>query len=123
MEITKFVGKVLQNGYLAIPIETLHNLGIGDGDELEVTVKKLKLEKSFSDEKLLKEISFPESKQKRLSKLLAKNQEREISASELVELEKLVFEAQLKTIEKARDLLKLKKARITRSVPNQGNDN
>ena len=112
MEATKFIGKVLNNGYLAIPIETLHNLGIGDGDEIEVTLKKLKIEKAVGDEKILKETFFSESKQKRLSNLLAKNKEGKINASELLELEKLVFEAQLKTIEKARALLKTKKENI-----------
>jgi len=112
MEATKFIGKVFNNGYLVIPIETLHNLRIGDGDEIEVTLKKLKMEKAAGDEKILKETFFSESKQKRLSNLLAKNKEGKINALELLELEKLVFEAQLKTIEKAKNLLKTKKEKI-----------
>jgi len=112
MEATKFIGKVLSNGFLAIPIETLYNLGISDGDEIEVTLKKLDMEKAAGNENMVKETFFSESKQKRLSKLLAKNKEGEINASELLELEKLVIEAQLKTIEKARTLLKTKKSKI-----------
>lgn len=111
MEATKFIGKVQQGGQLSIPLSVFIDLGLTAGDEIEVRLKKLNGEKIALKRRTVDVLSysFPEAKQKRLSELLFKNREGELNKSELLELERLVFEAQLKTLEKAKALYEQKK--------------
>jgi len=96
--------KVLQDGHLAIPLNIFVDPGLAAGDEIEVVLKKYDEQKIVKRKRANKTPSymFPEAKQKRLNELLFKNREGEITQFELAELERLVFEVQLKTIEKAK---------------------
>ncbi|MBN2089438.1 hypothetical protein JW964_07485 [candidate division KSB1 bacterium] len=106
METTKCIGKVMRDGHLSIPLNIFVDLGLMAGDEIELILKKYdgqKLAKrKQKDEKI--SYTFPEAKQKRLSELLFKNREGEITEFELAELERLVFESQLQALEKAKAL-------------------
>jgi hypothetical protein len=57
-------------------------------------------------------LAVSESSQKRMRELLFKNREGQLSPIELQELEKLVFETQIKTLEKAKDLYEQKKKNV-----------
>lgn len=111
MEATKFIGKVQQGGNLLIPLSIFIDLGLTDGDEIEVRLKKLDGEKIALRKRTSEALSysFPEAMQKRLSELLFKNREGKLTKLELLELERLVFEAQLKTLEKAKALYEQKR--------------
>jgi hypothetical protein len=111
MEATKCIGKVLQDGHLSIPLNIFVDLGLTAGDEIEVRLKKLDWEKIAMKKRTADALSysFPESKQKRLSELLFKNREEQLTKLELLELERLVFEAQLKTLEKANAMYEQRK--------------
>ncbi len=111
METTKYVGKVLNDGHLFIPSKALLDLGLTVGDEIEIVLKKLSKDKVRRRKQTAEEAmgTFSESRQKRLSELLCRNREGELTRSELLELERLVFEAQLKTLEKAKQLYLQKK--------------
>jgi hypothetical protein len=111
MEATKCVGKVMQDGHLAIPLNIFVDLGLTAGEEIEVRLKKLDGEKIAMRKRTAdaQSYSFPEPKQKRLSELLFKNREGELAKLELLELERLVLEAQVKTLEKAKVLYEQKK--------------
>lgn len=111
MDATKCIGKVLQDGHLAIPLNIFVDLGLTAGEEIEVRLKKLDGEKIAMKKRTADALSysFPDAKQKRLSDLLFKNREGELTKLELLELERLVFEAQVKTLEKAKALYEQKR--------------
>lgn len=107
METTKYIGKVLPNGQVSIPLDLFVEFGLSAGEEIEVTLKKLD---SNRDVKVI-DASFNSisgKKQRRLSALLYKNREGQLTDLELLELEKLIFETQIKTMEKARALFEQK---------------
>jgi bifunctional DNA-binding transcriptional regulator/antitoxin component of YhaV-PrlF toxin-antitoxin module len=106
MEATKCIGKVLQNGQVSIPLDLFAELGLIAGDEIEVTLKKLDVKKNIRRKKAdeVSLFSTPEAAQKRMSELLFKNREGRITQTESLELEKLVFQTQIRTLEKAKKL-------------------
>jgi len=111
METTKCIGKVMRDGHLSIPSNIFVDLVLTAGDEIELILKKYdgqKLAKRKQNNEALSD-TFPEARQKRLSELLFKNREGEITKFELTELESLVFESQLKTMEKAKALYEQRK--------------
>jgi len=111
METTKCIGKVMRDGHLSIPLNIFVDLGLTAGDEIEVILKKYDGQKVAKRKQTNETLSytFPEAKQRRLSELLSKNREGELTKLELLELERLVFEAQLKTLERAKALYEQKK--------------
>jgi bifunctional DNA-binding transcriptional regulator/antitoxin component of YhaV-PrlF toxin-antitoxin module len=114
MEVTKCLGKVLQNGQVSIPLDLFAELGLTVGEEIEVTLRKVNVKKNTKRKKTAEValLTVSESAQKRMRELLFKNREGQISPIELLELEKLVFETQIKTLEKAKDLYEQKKKNI-----------
>lgn len=104
METTKYVGKILKDGHLFIPSEAFFDLNLTVGDEIEIVLTKLNKQKVSRKKQTTEESAdtFPESKQRQLSDLLFRNREGQLNRLELLELERLVFEAQLRTLEKAK---------------------
>ena len=102
MEATKCIGKVLQDGHLAIPLNIFLDLGLSAGDEIELILKKSDREKLVKRKRATEAPlqTFSEAKQKRLGELLFKNREEQLTKLELLELERLVFEAQLKPLKR-----------------------
>lgn len=114
MEVTKCLGKVLQNGQVSIPLDLFAELGLTVGEEIEVTLRKLNVKKTTRRKKAAEVplLAVSESSKKRMRELLFKNREGQLSPIELQELENLVFETQIKTLEKAKDLYEQKKKSV-----------
>jgi bifunctional DNA-binding transcriptional regulator/antitoxin component of YhaV-PrlF toxin-antitoxin module len=133
IQSSHYIGKVLPDGHISIPLTVFEQMGLKHGDELEVALRKaesVETEVSIPEEarslieelvgapKSLKEaveaLTFiatemaPPKKQQRMSHLLWKNQDGTITAEEEKELDALISEGQQQTIRKAKAILTLK---------------
>ena len=133
IQSSHYIGKILPNGHLEIPQTVFEQMGLKDGDEVEVALSvatSVETEVSIPEETraLIKELAgtprslkeavealtfiatemMPPKKQQRLSDLLWKNQDGIITAEEEKELDALVSEEQEGTIRKAKAILALK---------------
>jgi hypothetical protein len=128
---THYIGKVLPDGYLEIPKTIVEHLGLKNGDEVVVALHKVTaagaslpaeaqtlIQELVGTPSSLKETvealatiateMLPQKQQRRLSRLLWKNQDGTITAKEEAELNTLVTEGQQATLCKAKALLALK---------------
>lgn len=106
METKKFTSRVYPSGHLLIPYDAFVDLALNTGDEIEVVLRKINKKKTLAKPDVKpKSFMLCKSKQEKLSQLLFKNREGQLTESESQELEKLVFESQLLAIEKARAML------------------
>jgi hypothetical protein len=126
-----YISKVLTNGYLEIPKTIVEHMGLKDGDEVVVALQKVTaagvsvpaeaqtiIQELVGTPSSLKETveilttiateTMPQKQQRRLSRLLWKNQDGIITAKEEEELDTLVTEGQHATLRKAKALLALK---------------
>lgn len=99
METSHYVEQLREDGSIRLPVRIRQKLGLRRGDRVEVIISPSNGGKR-SRRKPATEMS--ESRQKRMEELLFRHREGELTAAENVELESLVLEAQLLTVEKAK---------------------
>ena len=128
---THYIGKVLPNGHLEIPKTVVESMDLQDGDEVVVALHKVtaagvsvpaemhtlvqelvgtpsNLRETVEALTTIATQMMPQKQQRRLSRLLWKNQDGTITAKEEAELDMLVTEGQQSTLRKAKALLALK---------------
>ena len=128
---THYIGKVLPNGYLEIPKTVVESMGLKDGDEVVVALHKVtaagvsvpaevqtlmqelvgtpsNLQETVEALTTMATEMMPHKQQRRVSRLLWKNQDGTITAKEEAELDTLVAEGQQGTLRKAKALVALK---------------
>jgi len=128
---THYIGKVLPNGHLEIPKTVVESMDLQDGDEVVVALHKVtatgvsipaemqtlvqelvgtpsNLRETVEALTTIATEMMPPKQQKRLSRLLWKNQDGTITTKEEAELDTLVTEGQQNTLRKAKALLALK---------------
>jgi hypothetical protein len=128
---THYIGKVLPNGHLEIPKTVVESMDLKDGDEVVVALRKVTaagVSVPAEMQTLVQELvgtpsnlretvealttiateMMPQKQQRRLSRLLWKNQDGTITTKEEAELDTLVTEGQQSTLRKAKALLALK---------------
>lgn len=101
MQALNFSGRLREDGSISLPTKMRQKLGLRTGDKVEIFIYPGGSGKATSKA----ETEMPFERQKRLEELLFRHREGELSSSEKRELEALVLEAQLLTVEKARRLL------------------
>jgi len=102
MQALRYSGRVRRDGSINLPATMRHKLGLRAGDKVAVVVSPANGNahtKRTSSE-------MPRTKQQRMNELLIHNREAHLTSKERRELEALVMEAQILTIEKAKRILK-----------------
>jgi antitoxin component of MazEF toxin-antitoxin module len=126
-----YLGKILPNGHLEIPKTVVESMGLKDGDEVVVALHKVtaagvsvpaevqtlmqelvgtpsNLQETVEALTTMATEMMPHKQQRRVSRLLWKNQDGTITAKEEAELDTLVAEGQQGTLRKAKALVALK---------------
>jgi antitoxin component of MazEF toxin-antitoxin module len=126
-----YLGKILPNGHLEIPKTVVESMGLKDGDEVVVALHKVtaagvsvpaevqtlmqelvgtpsNLQETVEALTTIATEMMPHKQQRRVSRLLWKNQDGTITAKEEAELDTLVAEGQQGTLRKAKALVALK---------------
>lgn len=103
MQTATCSSRLRDDGSVNIPASKRRKLGLRAGDKVEIAI--------YATDGGVRSTQMSPTKQKRLDELLFRNREGDISLTEKNELETLVLEAQLLTVEKAR-------RRLQRSLKN-----
>ena len=107
MQAAHYSGRLDDNGRISLPLAMRRELGLRAGDSIELLIfphnGDIASGKSSTQ--------MPRAKQRRMNELLARHREGDLAAHEKRELEALVWEAQLLTVEKAKGILRKKRER------------
>lgn len=102
MQAVNFSGRLREDGSISLPTKMRQKLGLRAGDKVEIFIYPVGSGKAAAKSAT----EMPLDRQERLDELLFRHREGELSPYEKRELEALVLEAQLLTVEKAKRLLR-----------------
>jgi|GEM_PF-6204686 len=102
MEAATYSSRIREDGSINFPVKMRHELGLRAGDKIKIVVYPAN---GNGRSKRLSTQMAP-AKQKRMDELLFRHREGDISFEEKSELEALVLEAQILTVEKAKRSLR-----------------
>jgi bifunctional DNA-binding transcriptional regulator/antitoxin component of YhaV-PrlF toxin-antitoxin module len=101
MEAATYSSRIRDDGSINFPIKMRHELGLRTGDKIKIVVYPA----NGNGRSKRSSTQMTSAKQKRMDDLLFRHREGDLSSDEKNELEALVLEAQILTVEKAkRDL-------------------
>jgi len=101
MEVVTCSSRIRDDGSINFPVKMRHELGLRTGDKIKIVVYPA----NGNGRSKRSSTQMAPAKQKRMDDLLFQNREGTLSVDEKNELEALVLEAQILTIEKARQSL------------------